>query len=557
MLPCVKFADPHQFFKDIEFKAISGAFVPMWCGEMYLEFHRGTFTSQSMCKFQNRQCALFLKTAEWVNAGWAILQIYGGSPLVHKKDLQSLNNTWQKYLCTQFHDILPGSSIKKEVYDDTFKEYNDVKNACTLIINKDVSSDGMIVSACPVPRFEINQNQSGLSSLLLAAQSFDLVKSVEIKEHDNFVHYHRLYEHKKPGMFDPIFVFGNNFFEIRVNAFNASISSVKALSISQFDSDASSEYFSDRSKLMLYDDCPNSWDAWDIEPWIKQKGCELVGKIVKIYYPDDRCSYPLVSQCSICKQNSCNLPENFPCEIQVVKSSYEIGYDIEFVDATGTLDFLLTIRLNSYNPELISTSWTVKKWQTRHKLLSWEISHDFNAPSGFNVDCDCPGGGYICRPMHENTSWDRAKFEICAQNWVAIREGEAPNIQNSINGFQGRAIAFLSDWKYGFSIKNKRTYVTLLRSPKMPDSMCGLINNVNEKSQDFIRIGLLILHQSKISIKRTFHQDSSFLTRISSQALSFERNRFFLSTKRSLWIFCLGSDAMNYPKSLFNLMQIF
>ncbi len=86
---------------------------PIWQGELYLECHQGTFTSQSLTKKNNRRCEGLLREVEW--SSLLAEQLCG----VAAPDLQQI---WQEVLLYQFHDILPGSSIHR-VYVESNERY--------------------------------------------------------------------------------------------------------------------------------------------------------------------------------------------------------------------------------------------------------------------------------------------------------------------------------------------------------------------------------------------------------------------------------------------------
>ena len=92
--------------------------TPKWVGELYLEFHRGTYTSIAKNKKNNRKCEFLLQKAEALSAIENLL--CGGS--YPEKELYS---AWETVLLHQFHDIIPGSSIF-EVYEDSDRDYNAV-----------------------------------------------------------------------------------------------------------------------------------------------------------------------------------------------------------------------------------------------------------------------------------------------------------------------------------------------------------------------------------------------------------------------------------------------
>ncbi|MEM5776036.1 MAG: hypothetical protein AAGU05_13625, partial [Anaerolineaceae bacterium] len=96
----------------------AGPDLPQWSGEMYLEFHRGTLTSQARTKRANRKNEILLHDAEFL-AGLASMR--RRLPYPHS----ALRQAWELLCCNQFHDILPGSSIA-QVYVDTLRDHNEI-----------------------------------------------------------------------------------------------------------------------------------------------------------------------------------------------------------------------------------------------------------------------------------------------------------------------------------------------------------------------------------------------------------------------------------------------
>jgi alpha-mannosidase len=100
-LPRVEIASPADFFRAAE---VEYPHPPVWSGELYLEYHRGTYTSQARTKRGNRRSEHLLREAElWATSA----HILRGDPYPY----DVLEQTWQRVLLAQFHDILPGSSI--------------------------------------------------------------------------------------------------------------------------------------------------------------------------------------------------------------------------------------------------------------------------------------------------------------------------------------------------------------------------------------------------------------------------------------------------------------
>jgi alpha-mannosidase len=100
--PRVRVEAPSAFFEAAEAEYADRA--PVWVGELYLEIHRGTYTSQAAMKDGNRRCEHLLREAELWSATAAVRGL-----LDYPHD--ELRAAWETVLLHQFHDILPGSSI--------------------------------------------------------------------------------------------------------------------------------------------------------------------------------------------------------------------------------------------------------------------------------------------------------------------------------------------------------------------------------------------------------------------------------------------------------------
>ncbi|GAA4177262.1 alpha-mannosidase [Gryllotalpicola koreensis] len=123
--PAVRFGTPGEFFREAvaEYPA-----PPVWNGELYLEFHRGTYTSQARTKRHNRRSEHLLREAELWSAQAAIRT---GAEYPYDE----LEACWQTVLLNQFHDILPGSAIAW-VYRVAEAEYERVEAALEAIIGR-------------------------------------------------------------------------------------------------------------------------------------------------------------------------------------------------------------------------------------------------------------------------------------------------------------------------------------------------------------------------------------------------------------------------------------
>ncbi len=121
-LPQVRQRDAGDFFRDLE--RDSGAKLPVWDGELYLELHRGTYTTQSRNKAANRKSEFLLHDAEFLAAFAS--QLDPG----YRYPAETFNQAWRLVCLNQFHDVIPGSSIGS-VYAESQRQYAEIRRLAT------------------------------------------------------------------------------------------------------------------------------------------------------------------------------------------------------------------------------------------------------------------------------------------------------------------------------------------------------------------------------------------------------------------------------------------
>ncbi|HML47251.1 MAG TPA: glycoside hydrolase family 38 C-terminal domain-containing protein, partial [Clostridia bacterium] len=120
------------FYKRLEADVTGNKYLPVWSGELYLEYHRGTYTSMARNKKYNRKSEFALQNAE----RFAVLSQALAGSAYPKAELAGL---WEILMRNQFHDILPGSSIK-EVYEDSKAEYEQLNAEVTQLSAKSLEA---------------------------------------------------------------------------------------------------------------------------------------------------------------------------------------------------------------------------------------------------------------------------------------------------------------------------------------------------------------------------------------------------------------------------------
>jgi len=121
--PRVKPGKVIDFYRQLE--AVSER-LPVWNGELYLEFHRGTYTTQARNKRANRKMEFALHDAEFLAAAASLFDPDYQYPY------DALDKAWKLVCLNQFHDILPGSSIAP-VYTESLSQYEEVEQITSRI----------------------------------------------------------------------------------------------------------------------------------------------------------------------------------------------------------------------------------------------------------------------------------------------------------------------------------------------------------------------------------------------------------------------------------------
>ncbi len=122
------------FFQDIE-KEAPHVQIPTWNGELYLQFHRGVFTTQAETKRHNRESEELMLNAE----KFASLASLTGSAYPQ----QQLNDAWKKVLFNQFHDLSAGSGITA-IYKDADRDYAEVRHVAGESLHDSIGTLGRV-----------------------------------------------------------------------------------------------------------------------------------------------------------------------------------------------------------------------------------------------------------------------------------------------------------------------------------------------------------------------------------------------------------------------------
>ncbi|MDQ0972536.1 alpha-mannosidase [Neobacillus niacini] len=429
-LPKVQMDTAEAYFERLRDR-VKDQTLPVWDGELYLEYHRGTYTSQASLKKANRKAEITYHNAEWLSA---ISNLNLSKP---NYPHAVLNEGWEMLLLNQFHDILPGSSIR-QVNEDARNDYatvqaigesvlTEVKGTIDQEIQLDQDSlvvynslsfnrDGLI--ELPVSSFisetttivdeEGNQLPAQVIQTDQGKQVLLEVKNVPALGYKAF----KLAQSSKDSS-DLVIktdYIENDFYQIRFNP-QGQITSL-------FDKRNGREVISEGARgnvLLTFEDKPMNFDAWDIDLYYQEKMCEI-----------DHLTSVEVQ------------------EVGPIRGSLKLTW--AFYDSTITQ----FITVYKHSPRIDFR--TKVDWQEKQTLV--KVAFPVNVRST-KATYDIQFGN-MERPTHWNTSWDQARFEVAAHKWVDLSEGNY-------------GVSLLNDCKYGHDIKDNVIRLTLIKSSIAPD----------------------------------------------------------------------------------------
>lgn len=425
--PAVKMSNAKDFFENLEQKVSNNSKLPKWVGELYLEYHRGTYTTMGKNKRFNRKCEFLFQDVELFNMLSACID----SKYIYPKE--EINASWETLLLNQFHDIIPGSSIK-EVYDDSEKQYENViktgnqllRNAVDNIADKiSLSEKSLVVfnqlsfERDDIVVFDVSQNTSDIElvdkmgniypvQLIDGNKRMAYVKNIPPKGYKSFA----IRECKKSTVCNTSSVakLSNKFFDISFDE-KGNISSI-------YDKANQREVLKKGEKanvLQAFEDIPHNYDAWDINIYYQEKMWEV----------DDLQEMKVVNSGPV---------------VTIVKITKK------FLDST------IAQYMHIYNDIPRIDFYNQVDWKEHHILLKAAFPVDIHANKAtYEIQY-----GNIERPTHWNTSWDLAKFEVCAHKWADLSE-------------DNYGVSLLNDCKYGHDIKDSIMRLTLIKSPTWPN----------------------------------------------------------------------------------------
>ena len=237
--------------------------LKVWDGELYLEMHRGTFTTKSELKSKNRQLEYMFRSAEML------------SVLRGEDNQQKITELYKKLLVNQFHDILPGSHIHP-VYEDAVADYDEIEKG----LNEIIGTGSKYFNTLNFERDALAfiPNKKGTSTRHGVKGNW-LVPSIPALSSKSL----RAVRHS-----DDWFKYDNG--KIITPYYTAKLNEDGSFA-SLYDNELKREWTNgDFNKLKIYTDNPGNYDAWDILPNYKDKQIELsVEHPLALYEKDGEC----------------------------------------------------------------------------------------------------------------------------------------------------------------------------------------------------------------------------------------------------------------------------
>lgn len=387
--PRVSIEKPSSFFEQAHAEY---EHAPVWSGELYLELHRGTYTSQAKTKQGNRRSESLLREAEL----WAATAAVRVSGYIYPYD--RLEQIWKTVLLHQFHDILPGTSIAwvHREARETYARLQEELTALSEEAQRALAGEGrqeLVFNAAPHTRNGVPAGGAALPD--------DAGGTVSLTE--------------RPG---GGYLLANELLQVEIDD-RGLVVSARALGSGR-EAIAPGQA---ANLLQVHPDLPNMWDAWDVDAFYRRKVTDLT-------------------------------------DHDTLTASWTPDHGTVTVTRTfGRSSVTQRLTLTAGSPALDID--TEVDWQETEKILKAAFPLDVKADrSAAETQF-----GHVFRPTHVNTSWEAAKFEICAHRFVHVAE-------------PGWGAAVVNDSTYGHDVtrdvrrdggQTTTVRLSLLRAPRYPD----------------------------------------------------------------------------------------
>ncbi len=461
-IPQLDFTTSEAYLQQLSEEKISKN-LPIWQNELYLEFHRGCYTTYGRQKQCNRRCEQLLYQAELFSS---LAQMIGDLPYPKAE----LETAWKQVLFNQFHDILPGSSIP-EVYEEVNPIWQKAEGVGTNILDRALKAIAHQIELPQPPRVDakpiiifnsLNWSRSevvavDLAPISAAGKSWKIYDraGAEVRSQltENFLLFYAadipsigynifwLVGDRPTGEIPPTSLteggleklfLENDLLRVIVDPETGNLQSI-------FDKINQREILSGAgNQLQVFQDSGQYWDAWNIDP------------------------------------NYAEHPLNSPVLKAIIWQEYgPIQWRLRVIRELENSESIQDYILQIHSPILkIANS---VDWQTPHVMVKAAFPLNITADMAtYEMPC-----GAIARPTNPQTPAEKAQWEVPALHWADLTENmpKMPKIGSETiadrpEKFAAKdtyGVSLLNDCKYGYDAQPNQLRLTLLRGSTWPD----------------------------------------------------------------------------------------
>ncbi|MDJ0731251.1 MAG: alpha-mannosidase [Crocosphaera sp.] len=440
--PKVNFTTAKSYLDKVKNIIEQGLTIPIWNDELYLDLHRGCYTTHGDQKYYNRRSEELLYEAEL----WSCLAAIIEGKAIKNEVKSNIEFAWKKVLFNQFHDILPGTAIT-DVFVEANEAWKQIQTIGKTILQSALEKIISRIKFPDISKFEAK------SIIIFNSLNWERAEIVEIDDIDHNYDVYDLeenklitqvsHDHKLLFLAEKIPSIGYGIFwlvptkrnkeEQTILQQNETILENECLKVKINDKTGNLDSIYDKinhieilkgdgNELQSFQDQGQYWDAWNIDP----------------NYND----YPL--------------PDTQLKSIETLESG-PIQWKVRVIRKLGNSEFTQDYILQKKSA--ILKIKTQVNWQETYVLV--KAVFPFNLTADY-TSYEIPFGT-IKRTNFPQTPYEKAKWEVPALRWADLTD-------NSKN----YGVSLLNDCKYGYDNQSDRLRLTLLKSPQWPDPICDI-----------------------------------------------------------------------------------
>jgi alpha-mannosidase len=454
--PKSNFTTNLDYLKFLESKAQENKF-PIWEDELYLEFHRGCYTTHGEQKYFNRRCEMLLYQVELLhtinyilwqkslknNANSDVNNSINNNldlGLKFQKEKYKIEELWKDVLFNQFHDILPGTSIT-EVFTEANEKWQNVEDLTSKMIvsylqaissyiklniafnNKTTpilvfnslnwERSDFVTVELPQGNWQFfnNYGEEIFSQLIEGNQWLFLAENIPSVGYKVFYAWKIKREDKEINFIPKDFILENELVKIEIDQTTGEISNF-------YDKTNQKQVLKAKgNELQFFTDQGQYWDGWNIDPNYESKKL-APSQLISIQWLEKG---------------------DLRQTIRIVKN---------FGQSQFTQDYILY-----FNSPLLTIDTKVN-WHEDHILVKTAFPLTIESDK---VSYEMPCGTIDRKTISEN-KLDQAKWEVSALHWASLSNGDY-------------GVTLFNNCKYGYDSKPDQLRLTLLRSPRFPDPL--------------------------------------------------------------------------------------